>query len=214
MLASVLAPNCLRRPLSVVPPVPAIAAVTGPLDALLNHNVLVLADEENLRYGARDLGYELSMQRLGQRVQQHAGHCALHAFLSRPPGDDRRCQYLRECGWIPHPRDIETVQTRRGTQHLANSDNDLLFAAGNLASRGRADVVILASGDGTLVCDLARNLRQLPRARVILTLSLAGSTSFRLDAARNPNIDGNIEIGLDCLHRPGRFSSPPCPSLQ
>jgi hypothetical protein len=163
-----------------------------------------LADDENLRYGARDLSYQLSMRRLGECLRRHAAHCALHAYFSRDPGDERRCQDLRESGWIPHPRDIEMVRTHRGTKRLANSDNDLLFAAGNLASRSKADVIILGSGDGSLVCDLARNLRQLPRDRVLLTLSLAGSTSFRLDAAHNPHIDGNIEIGLDCLYRHSR----------
>jgi hypothetical protein len=204
MIAPFVAPTLLRWPVSAKLPTPSIAAATGPLDALLDHDLLVLADDENLRYSARDLGYRLSLRRLGRRLQQHARHCALHAFFSREPGDDSRCQYLRERGWIPHPRDIEMVQTHRGMQRLANSDNDLLFAAGNLASRSKADVVVLASGDGSLVCDLARNLRRLPRARTILTLSLAGSTSYRLDAARNPDIDGNIEIGLDCLHRLGR----------
>jgi NYN domain len=201
MIASLPAQTRIRRFTPLAPPAPAIAAVTGPLDALVNGNVLVLADDENLRYSARDLGYRLSMRRLGQSLQRQACRCALHAYFSREPGDEHRCRYLLERGWIPHPRDIETVQTHRGTKRLANSDNDLLFAAGNLASRGTADVVVLASGDGTLVCDLARNLRQLPQARTILTLSLAGSTSYRLDAARNSHIDGNIEIGLDCLHR-------------
>jgi hypothetical protein len=58
---------------------------------------------------------------------------------------------------------------------------------------------MLASGDGDLVCDLARGLHGLPTRRAIYTLSLAGSTSLRLDAARNRDIAGNIEIGLDCL---------------
>jgi len=201
MIASLLAPPRIRRLKPNAPSMPEIATVTGPLDALADRNVLVLADEENLRYGARDLGYRLSMHQLGQCLRRLACRCALHAFFSREPGDDQRCQHLRERGWVPHPRDIETVQTHDGTKRLANSDNDLLFAAGNLASRGKADVVVLASGDGSLVCDLARNLRQLPRGRTILTLSLAGSTSHRLDAARNPSIDANVEIGLDCLHR-------------
>lgn len=201
MTASLHPTTRIRQLTLSAPPVSEIAAVTAPLDALVDRDVLILADDENLRYGARDLGYQLSLSRLAQCLKRHAWRCVLHAFFSREPGDESRCQYLRERGWIPHPRDIETVQTHRGIECLANSDNDLLFAAGNLASRGTADVVVLASGDGSLVCDLARNLRQLPRARTILTLSLAGSTSYRLDAARNPHIDANVEIGLDCLYR-------------
>lgn len=178
-----------------------VALNSGPFSALARQSVLVLADGENLRYGARDLGYQLSFSRLGERLQDYCYGCELHVFFSREPGDERHCEYLRGCGWNPHPRDIETVGTHRGIRRLANSDNDLLFAAGILAERSQAEVIVLASGDGTLVCDLSRNLRQLPGIYTILTLSLAGSTSYRLNAAHNRNIDGNIEIGLDCLER-------------
>jgi hypothetical protein len=180
-----------------------IAPITGPLAALTDRDVLVLADDENLRYGARDLGYALSLQSLGLCLRRRSRRCDLHAFFSREPGDERRCQHVRACGWVPHARDIETVRTHRGKQCLANSDNDILFAAGCLTALGNNDVIVLASGDGTLVCDLARNLRQTVTAQTILTLSLAGSTSQRLDAACNADIDGNIEIGLDCLERHG-----------
>ena len=187
------------------PPRPSweIAAVTGPLEGLTDRNVLVLADDENLRYGARDLGYALSLGSLGDCLRRRSRGCELHAFFSREPGDERRCQYVRVGGWVPHARDIETVQTHRGRQCLANSDNDILFAAGCLAARGNNDVIVLASGDDSLVCDLARNLRRVSAAQTILTLSLAGSTSQRLDATCNADIDGNIEIGLNCLERHG-----------
>jgi hypothetical protein len=204
MIASLLDSTRICRPLASALPVPEIAAITGPLDSLVDRNVLVLADDENLYYGARDLGYRLSFSRLRECLQRRACRCYFHAFFSREPGDESRCRHLRERGWIPHPRDIETVQTHRGTERLANCDNDFLFAAGKLASRGNGDVIVLASGDGNLICDVARNLRQIPRARTIVTLSLAGSTSYRLDAVCNPHIDGNIEIGLDCLQERSR----------
>jgi hypothetical protein len=197
MLALSPTPRRIRRPSRALA---AIIPATGPLDTLTDLYVLVLADDENLRCGARDLGFRLCYGRLAQRLRSSARRCGLHAFFSRQPGDDRRCRYFRESGWLSHPRDIEAVRTCRGTQYLANSDNDLLFAAGILANRGNPEVIVLGSGDGDLVCDLARNLRQLCRSQAILTLSLAGSTSSRLEAARNAHIDGNIEIGLDCLH--------------
>jgi hypothetical protein len=176
-----------------------VASATGPLDVLHNQRVLVLADVENLRYSARDLGARLSYRRLGDRLCLSADSCCLHAFFSRSPGDDKPVQYFFERGWIPHPRDIETVRTFRGKERLANSDNLLLFYAGVLVSRSSADVVVLASGDGSLVCDLTRCLRNLPRPRGIATLSVAGSTSWRLNATQNPDIMANIEIGRDCF---------------
>lgn len=179
-----------------------IAAVTGPLDLLANRNVLVLADDDNLRCGARDLGYRLSCGRLARRLKRPTAQCQLHAFFAREPGDERRLRFLRNRGWLPHGRDIEMVWTPRGPERLANCDNDILFAAGRLAGESRADMIVLASGDGCLVCDLARNLREISCVGTIVTLSLAGSTSQRLNAAHNPYIDGNIEIGLDCLDRP------------
>jgi len=47
MITSPLVPSRIRRLPSVLS-APQIAAVTAPLDALLDHNVLVLADDENL----------------------------------------------------------------------------------------------------------------------------------------------------------------------
>jgi hypothetical protein len=178
-----------------------VAAITGPVDVLHDQRVLVLADVENLRYSARDVGARLSYRRLAERLGRAAMACSLHAFFSRSPRDNRLLHYFLDRGWLPHPRDIETVHTCRGKERLANSDNIILFHAGVLVSRSSADVVVLASGDGSLVCDLARCLRSLPRPRRIVTLSVAGSTSWRLDAAQNPDITANIEIGRDCFRR-------------
>jgi hypothetical protein len=83
---------------------------------------------------------------------------------------------------------------------LANADNLIAFLAGWLPREYSVDSILLASGDGALVCDLAEasQLNAPPRLR-FLTLSLAGTTSQRLDVRRNRLIEGNMEIGLDCL---------------
>jgi hypothetical protein len=177
-----------------------IARLTGPLDGLAGRRVLVLVDDENLRISARELGYRLSLRRLGERLRQGSACCSLHGFFSRDPGDERRCAYYRERGWVPHPRDVQVFAAPGGQRRHANSDVHLAFGAGVLISRSAADAVVLASGDGDLVCDLTRDLHELPRPRAVYTLSLAGSTSHRLDARSNPDLDGNIEVGLDCLH--------------
>lgn len=176
-----------------------IASVTGPLESLHGQKVLLLADVENLIYSARNLGYKVSFRMLGQRLQAIARSCSLHAFFSRPQGDDTLERYFQERGWITHPKNIEEFMTHKGWQRHANSDNDILFHAGNLVTRHDADFILVASGDGLLAGDLARLITGLPKSRHVATVSLAGSTSFRLDARTNPNITFNIEIGLDCL---------------
>lgn len=176
-----------------------IAQKTGPFSSLKGKDIQVLADVENLNYSARDLGFKLSYRKLTDILRSITSTCALHAFFSREIGRDNWERYFQKRGWHPHPYDIKTVRTHRGKERLANSDNLILFTAGLLASRSSADVITLGSGDGSMVCDLAESLSKLPKKRTIVTLSLAGSTSHRLNARSNPHITENIEIGLDCL---------------
>lgn len=186
----------------------SVAPETGPLDLLFGRRLTVLADYENLHYSARDLGLQLALSALGSRLRSASRDCRLHAVFSRPPGDDRLVLYCRDRGWEPHPRDIETVATSRGPVRRANADNDLLFLAGAFQTVAAADVLVVASGDGDLVCDIARLARRFAPRRPVLTLSLAGSTSYRLDARRNPDIAGNLEIGRDCLIDPNSAAKP------
>lgn len=176
-----------------------VAESTGPLSLLEDCAVEVLLDVENLRGGAKDLDCKVSFTKLAELLKIACGSCMLHAFFSRQPGDQRQDEYLANAGYRTHPRDIETVVTFEGQRRLSNSDSKILFAAGHYLSRSRSDTVVLASGDGDLVCELARGIASLPKSRRILTLSLAGSTSFRLDAKRNSLIDGNLEIGRDAM---------------
>ncbi len=178
-----------------------IADITGPIEAVERRSTLLLADVENLTYSARNLGFKISYRLLADKLNQVADYCKLHAFFSRRAGDERWSSYFTARGWVPHTNDIEIVQTYNGVKRLANSDNLMLFSAGLLISRSSADVVIIASGDGSMVCDIAKSLAALPRQREVITMSLAGSTSWRLDASKNKYIAHNIEIGRDCLHR-------------
>jgi hypothetical protein len=178
-----------------------VAGDTGPLNIVKGKTVLVLADVENLTYGARDLGFKFSFQNLGLKLREVVASCEFHAFFSRLPGDDGRVRYFEERGWIAHPRDIVKVQTFKGEKVLANSDNMILLYTGFLVRLSPAQVVIIASGDGSMTCEIAKFLKSLPSPREVVTMSLAGSTSARLDCTQNPDIVDNIEIGLDCLHR-------------
>lgn len=177
-----------------------VAERTGSLAALHGRSVLVLADVENLSHGAADLGCTLCYRTLACLITASAARVQLHAFFSRERGDDRIQVTLSRSGWCSHPRDIETATTVRGRERFANSDNSLAFGAGLLATQGAFDLVVIGTGDGALGCDVGAAIRRHRRRDVvILTLSLAGSTSHRLNASTNDNLDGNIEIGRDCM---------------
>ncbi len=179
-----------------------VADHTEPLDLLKDQRVMALLDIENLHGGAADLGMRVSFAKLAELLKEAALTCRLHAVFSRKPGDRREELQLSKSGFIPHPRDIEVVTTQAGNpiRRLTNSDETILFLAGCYTTRGRIDAVLLGSGDGDLVCELARNIKALPTPRRVFTLSLAGSTSHRLNAENNPFIDGNIELGINAMH--------------
>jgi len=189
-----------------------VAHWTGPLTAIEGRRVLLLADVENLSCSARDLGFRLSYGTLGQTLRRASESCHLHAFFSRRPGDDRRVRYFASRGWVPHPWDIQTVRVQGEIKAMANSDNQMLFFGGVLFNGSDANVIVVASGDGSLACDLARAVAIIDPGRTVVTMSLAGSTSRRLDAQANPDIAANIEIGRDCLATPiggDRLRRPP-----
>jgi len=183
-----------------------VAPDTGPLEVLAGRRVLVLADVENLSFSAQKrLGFEIQYASLAERLAKLTTACTLHAFFS---ADGQRSEaqraYFSERGWYVHDRPIEVIQTHAGEKNRANIDTLMLFQAGLLCSRSQANTVVLASGDGDLVCDLAGAIGRLPTPRAVVTLSLAGSTSWRLNARDNPHIAANLEIGHDCLRAIGR----------
>jgi hypothetical protein len=178
---------------------PQLVAETGPLNGFENRRVLAIIDVENLTISARKLGHELDYSAVARRLKSAARAVQLHAALSIERGDTTDIDHVRGSGFIVHTRFIERL---RDGSKAANSDNVFAFQAGLLVSRASADAVILGSGDGQLVCDLAESIRALPAHRSVWTLSVPGATSFRLDCRRNPFIDGNVEIGTDVLlHR-------------
>lgn len=176
-----------------------LSPVTGPLNLLSGYSIIVLADVENLSYSAKNLGYQVLYKKLATKISEVSSSSKLHAFFSADHNEDELARLFLETGWIPHIHHIEIVQTYKGTERLANSDNLILFRAGQIAANENAEIFILASGDGKLVSDLAKFLTSLPSRPRVLTLSLPGSTSFRLNADANQHICSNLEIGLDCL---------------
>lgn len=171
---------------------------TGPLDLLRAKKVLLLDDLENTTHSAKDLGFKFSYRKFGKMVRSRASCSKMHSFFScENPAINNRATYLKQRGWIPHPIRVEYY----GKKRFANSDNIILCYAGHLIGRSDADIIGIISGDGSLANDIARFVSGLPKARKVFTISLAGSTSYRLNAAQNKYITANIEIGLDCLRR-------------
>lgn len=173
-----------------------LAKTTGPLTGLIGRNALALLDIENLTIAAREIGYELNYAELGRQLSTNVRTIQLHAALSVDEGDSVDSAHMNEAGFNVHTRVIGRLSD--GSKS-ANADNVFAFQAGLLVSRTRADVVILGSGDGQLVCDVASAIRDLPTRRLVYTLSIPGATSGRLDSRRNSSIDTNLEVGLDVL---------------
>lgn len=175
------------------------APQTGPLELLAGHQVVVLCDVENLSYGAKYSGYNVSYRQLAKQLTEAAASCNLHAFFSCDPNEAEKANYFWQRGWTPHVQWIKPIPTYSGWRQRRNSDNLILVWSGWLAAQKRAEMYVLASGDGTLVCDIANFLvSELPLCKVV-TLSLPGSTSLRLRAETNPAISANLVLGEDVL---------------
>ncbi len=169
---------------------------TGPMELFIGKKVIIIDDLENTTHSAKDIGFKFSYQKFGQMIRTFARSCAMHSFFTcENPKKDRRSTYLINRGWTPHPIKIEY----HGRRRYSNADNTILCYAGHLIGRSNADVVGIISGDGALGNDIARFVSELPKNRNVLTISMAGSTSYRLNAINNRYITENVEIGLDCL---------------
>lgn len=172
---------------------------TGPASLVRGQKLLVLADTQNIEYSARRLGFKASWKLLGRWIEKYSASVCLHAFLSIGKRNSSRARYFMKRGWTPHIKEKKIIKSYRGVRNDSNVDNLMLFWGGLLASRTPNKTILLLSGDGELVWDMAQAIKALPKRRRVLTMSLAGSTSWRLNSRNNSIIDGNLEIGRDCL---------------
>jgi len=172
------------------------------LKLLWNTDVLWLFDVENLVYSARGLGYEVCFDYIAQKIRDECREAWLNAFFSREQGRKDIDLSFDKWGYRAYPQEIKIAQTRTGSRKTnCNSDHQIMFHSAILVNQSPADIVTICSGDGQLVSDLAGFIKKNHPARVVVTLSLAGSTSRLIDSRTNPLIDHNIELGLDCLSR-------------
>lgn len=181
----------------------AVPKATGPLDVLYGQDVLCLADVQNLTASSSKFDCKFSYGQLATLLRGITGKVTFHAFFAASEPDSPRIDYFKTRGWTPHVYPVHHVRTHRGTERRSNIDTLLAVVGGALVSRSNASVVVIASGDGQLVSDFARAVAMFPKPRKIVTLSMAGSTSWQVHARTNPLIAANIEIGHDLL-RQGR----------
>lgn len=174
-----------------------IARTTGPFAGLdFAAPTLVMADAENLIYGARDLGRRVDFAMLGGLLNGVFQRLELHACYSAPA--DRSHDLFEGTGWTTHRRSI--IESRFITVSGANADVSLAFHTAALMAKLQPHTLILASGDGLLGLDIARAAKaQFPACKTVATASLAGSTSHLIDARVEKGITQNIEIGLDVM---------------
>lgn len=203
---ALLAPERLSRWLEPKRRHPTVGESTGPLELLAGRALVVVCDAENLSVSGRKAGFKVSFAGLAELLKRTAASVNLHAFFSRRPGDTSWENYFELRGWQAHARDIELVQTCRGLEKLANADNLIAFHAGRLAAESNPDAdMLIASGDGSLVCDVARAVVNLSPARRVFTLGFPGATAARLTCSQF--IAGNLLLGQDCL-RPNPIFRP------
>ncbi|MCA9151945.1 MAG: hypothetical protein KDA92_21730 [Planctomycetales bacterium] len=175
-----------------------IAERTGPLRQLVGRRVLLVADIENLVYSAKNLqGKRINHAALLNKLLAASSKFAAHAVFCTY--SDGLAKYLTHAGYQIHRRHLPPQYLQDET--TLNSDNRVSFTVGWMTARLAPEVVVVGTGDGDLGCSIAEDLKHFFHSQppVVLTLSLAGSTSQRLCADRNRNIDGNIEVGNDCL---------------
>lgn len=203
-LISTLSRTFRRHPNTLTPPVDhrrqifGVPARTGPLTIIRNRKTLVIADAQNLEYSARDLGFKISWDNLGKTLDKACSRCSRHVIFSKNAGQSQRLTHYTERGWQPHARLTKTEWTRNGLVRKSNADFLLAVVAGRL-SDAKWDILIICSGDGDLVEDVASGIRGFGSINTVVTLSLAGSTAWRLNSQYSPVIAANIQVGLDCL---------------
>jgi hypothetical protein len=179
----------------------SLPARTIGLDSLFGGRCLVLLDGENISYGLREAGFDCNYATMLRLLSARAEQIEAHAFVSTLHVRARRYaeHYFAEAGWRPHVTIVPAVPRRNGQARRANSDNDILLAAGGLLAGTSPDVVVIASGDGDLGTAIARHCRAIPRSPRVIVCSIDGSTSGRLEASRNADIAGNVRLGWDCI---------------
>ena len=175
---------------------------TTDLSVLNGRRALVLLDEQNLSSGAIDHGFRLDYRLLVMQIRRVTSKADLHIFIASKDGDNRAENRFEKFGYCTHVKTIRYILQDDSQNHRdSNIDNLFAFWAGIYSMKTNWDAIVFGSGDFGLSGELSRAISNQQRTRriKIMTMSLPGSTSQELNAASNPAISANIEIGTDVL---------------
>lgn len=174
---------------------------TSGVEQLSGKNALLIVDGENLIFGLRHEGWKLDFKAFRKKIASAIGLTEAHIYSTANDGArQRQSDFFYHAGFAPHINPIQVVETCRGQEVKANSDNRILLGLAERVTLSNPDVVILATGDGDLGCAVAEFLagRSAKPAKLYIA-SIKGMTSERLCVANNATIEGNIWIGHDLV---------------
>ena len=182
-----------------------VGLTTGPMNCLADRDLLVVADVENLSISAEDIGFVLHYRALANRISSVCKTARFMAFATIEERHRLFAVQLRKSGWELHARPVEHLSGRNTNDRrvpVRNSDSMMLMITGHLLTIHRPDVLVIGSGDGALVVEMARTARSLrPGIQKICTLSVPTSTSAAAISSECVYIDDNIFLGTDALSR-------------
>lgn len=182
-----------------------VGTSTGPMTHLNDKKLLVVADVENLSLSAEENGLVLVYSALAHRLSAVCKSAHLVAFATIEDRHRVFAAQLAESGWELHARPIEYVPDRTKNGHWApvrNSDAVMLMTTGHLLSEVQPDVLVIGSGDGGLIIEMARTARRiLPSINGVSTLSFARNTSAAARSNKCNYVDENIFLGTDVVSK-------------
>ena len=136
--------------------------MTLPGSPIRDLRLIALADVDNIAISfSKSCGYPINPEALRNFLGDHHKRLTATAVLTTKPGLTHTTREWTRGGWNVVPVFRERVRTIRGEEHLANADLDLAFEAGAMV-QGEPDAggLVLLTGDGTLACSIARDVRR------------------------------------------------------
>ena len=150
---------------------------------LCRRRVLAIADAENLTFGLRKTRQELDYRKLATDLGDSAASLTALAIATvKPEVLPHACRFFTSAGWIPKLSAQMEYGDCRGRHLRANADSQILLHTGAMVEKINPEVLVLASGDGDLGCELAIFLEQYPNIELMI-FGLRDQTSQRLESA-------------------------------
>jgi hypothetical protein len=184
--------------INIEPETIEVADFTKPFyDFCRGKRVLLCLDAENSSISAREnFESRIDFDVLASELRKVCTLADLHVFASGTDNNDI-VGGPYNTPWHIHPN-TPTFHHRNNNRLDTNSDLLIFFKTGQLLHQKRYQVLVIASGDGTLGSALSKYAKQEFGDNLnIVTLSLAGSTSLDLNVIWNKSIAENFEIGHD-----------------